>query len=869
MNQRVQDVQKEVQEKQGRKAKNIPMQDYDVVILDTNDSMAADIKGLFLATLGHEIGHSFLREQLASTLTDPKVRTQLQKMYEKDTAANPTISAWQGSKGFDEWFADKVSSVLFDLDKGVIYKATNAASAFIKKITTKIKAFYDGLANRTKQAGASAKAATDIEQRFAYNENFAQYIQGVNNVQIESTQEQNVQEPGYQERAQMEAMIESVFGPDKTGHKAVQKAQNMANKILTTGKLPKGFRKIFETAHRHMERLGANKGTGLKIANFFHKLSGASGVPGMINEANRLANELGNELLTLLGEETYTETVVDSLIEAQDETKDTKDLSKNGQIVREFIDSLHERFDLGSLNIVKRPNFFPRIIAINAIAHDATKRQKLIELLVERNPGNTEEEATAVVDHLISKNVNSLEDTTDTEEEFDVAVLKSRVLMFEALDTKTLVDEGLAETADIAFFEYIRKTTRRVEFEKRGGSARLEELVNELPAEERNIAREAIDAMLGRISPIQNNLWKQATNYGLLINVVTLLSMAVFASVPDAAGPILRARELDMSSIAKNLYAALTKKEAAEFTKSVGANAVESITTSALNAGEVDTMLPDSKKWTDRWFRFTQLERWTRFTRVFAAGMGRDFILKHSKNVKEGVPNSESVLTSMRYLEDLGLTAAEVDAWNGADIAAHPKIKTAVGRFVDEAIVRPNAAERPLWASDPHYALVGQLKSFYYAYGKNIIGGLFREGKARYGETGNIPAAAVPLILGAATLLPLTMLGWDLRERFKIGLSWLLPGISPNDPGVDYRHTQSMAQGEYWFELLDRSGALGAYALAIPLLMEDKRYGKPFFIPILGPSAEKSWDLATGGFDPTDYMPGYSQLNSNALTFKQ
>jgi hypothetical protein len=324
-----------------------------------------------------------------------------------------------------------------------------------------------------------------------------------------------------------------------------------------------------------------------------------------------------------------------------------------------------------------------------------------------------------------------------------------------------------------------------------------------------------------------------------------------------------------MSSISKNLYAALTKKEAAEFTKSVGANAVESITTSALNAGEVDTMLPDSKKWTDRWFRFTQLERWTRFTRVFAAGMGRDFILKHSKNVKEGVPNSESVLTSMRYLKDLDLTAAEVDAWNGADIAAHPKIKTAVGRFVDEAIVRPNAAERPLWASDPHYALVWQLKSFYYAYGKNIIGGLFREGKARYGETGNIPAAAVPLILGAATLLPLTMLGWDLRERFKIGLSWLLPGISPNDPGVDYRHTQSMAHGEYWFELLDRSGALGAYALAIPLLMEDKRYGKPFFVPILGPSAEKSWDLATGGFDPTDYMPGYSQLNSNALTFKQ
>jgi hypothetical protein len=188
-----------------------------------------------------------------------------------------------------------------------------------------------------------------------------------------------------------------------------------------------------------------------------------------------------------------------------------------------------------------------------------------------------------------------------------------------------------------------------------------------------------------------------------------------------------------------------------------------------------------------------------------------------------------------------------------------------MGRFVDESIVRPNAAERPIWASDPNFALVWQLKSFYYAYGKNIMGGLIREGKTKKGETGHISDGVAPLLFGASLLMPLTMLGWDLRERFKIGLSWLLPGISPNDPGVNYQSSRSMSNGDYWFDVLDRSGQLGPFALAIPLFMEDKRYGNPFFVPILGPSAEKAWDVATGDFNGYKWLPVYGQLDTRAL----
>ena len=111
------------------------------------------------------------------------------------------------------------------------------------------------------------------------------------------------------------------------------------------------------------------------------------------------------------------------------------------------------------------------------------------------------------------------------------------------------------------------------------------------------------------------------------------------------------------------------------------------------------------------------------------------------------------------------------------------------------------------------------------------------------------------------------MLGWDLRERFKIGLSWLLPGVSPQD--TDYRASRSMSSGEYWFEILDRSGALGPYALTLPLFMDDKRYGNPFFIPIAGPTAERAWDIVTLDTDFFDFVPAYSQLNTSKFNLRE
>lgn len=135
--------------------------------------------------------------------------------------------------------------------------------------------------------------------------------------------------------------------------------------------------------------------------------------------------------------------------------------------------------------------------------------------------------------------------------------------------------------------------------------------------------------------------------------------------------------------------------------------------------------------------------------------------------------------------------------------------------------------------------------------------GTGREIQSRMAEAG-IQGAAVPLFMAAVTILPLTMLGLDMRERFKVGLAWALPGVSPQDK--DYRRSLSMDTGEYSLEILDRSGLLGPFTMALPLFVAEKRYGDPLWVGPLGPTIGTGYDLISGDLDIKQITPFYSPL---------
>lgn len=953
----------------------LPGKDIDVLVLNTEADPDPATLGNQLLVLAHELGHSLYKQELNRSLTNPVLRKQLEKEFLKDQKANPQIFQYQDpdTDNFQEWFADKVASTLLDLDKGLILKKNKTLSdRFIANIANAIQAFWKAtrinipkefidkvvnvrsrknielaedpnltlLKKLKKPEQALETEPTLVEDevaesvlneskiRFTYNETFADYIKNLTATATNSNPNiNNISDPQYMlswtDKARIEETIEQLL--DKTFgnprlEKMLKEINTLAEKIVKTDKLPGFLKKIFYDAHSYTKTLGKDKGTGQKIADFFHIESNVASLgpgvtyqpPGFINASNRLTNEMMQRLVDILEIDesnlnpfekvkktvtgvkgaTFGKREIEAFKQANDEELSFEQLSPLAQKVRKFLkEDVYDFLNLKEKGVEEKQNFFPRIVLIEEIATNPEKRQALFQLIAAANPEkdgkyinkqidgmltNNERDATEVDESNLTnaelQKIRAKEDREKAAEELkelSLGMAAERTELLSKVKSRDLLEAGLIAPPEVAIIEYIRNMARRSEFKRRGGAVRLKQLIDELPKEEQSLAKEAVQAMMGKISPVEHNMWRNISDGVTTVNVFSILGMAVFASLPDGAGPIIRSKQFELSTIIKNITQGLGEREGAQLARDIGTNGVEAAATTILYAGELSSSKPWANKATTEFFRYTQLERWTVFTRKFAAGMARDFLLKQARIIQEGYQGDPEVLLAKRYLADLNLTVNDVIKWDqgGQSLryGENQEIKEALNRFVDEAIVRPNAAERPIWASDPHWAIVWQLKSFYYAYGKNIVGGMIREGKARRGETDRYSDAIIPLLFGAALILPLTMIGWDLRERFKIGLAYALPGISPNDPGVNYRRSRSVGPGEYSFEVLDRSGLLGAPALALPLFFESKRYGNPAFVPILGPGFEKAWSGISGDFDAFDYVPGYSSLDTRNI----
>ena len=369
---------------------------------------------------------------------------------------------------------------------------------------------------------------------------------------------------------------------------------------------------------------------------------------------------------------------------------------------------------------------------------------------------------------------------------------------------------------------------------------------------DRQGARHTLRNMLGKSGHDMSPLMRKLNSYGLLVNMLTLLPFATIASLPDLAGPMLRSKGMVSFKEYFNemKYAFNNQKEAEAFARDLGLVTHDSIHTMYVNAYELGFMDETAKAIGDKFFKVIQLEWYTKFSRTFAAGMGQRFLIKLAQ---------ENTEKSNADLKELGLTRQQIikayDKTSGTLDTSSLEIKNALGAFVDESILRPNAAERPGWASNPYTALIFQLKSFFYAFGVNIMGGLFREGKNGYNEKG-IPGAAVPLVLAASTLLPLSILGLELREFIK----YLGRGVTPGfieEPlrGVQVQDTFSystafrtdgMPWNEYILEILDRAGIFGPATIAFSM-GDNAKYGDAWLTPAFGPTAERLEDLLIDG----------------------
>jgi hypothetical protein len=216
-------------------------------------------------------------------------------------------------------------------------------------------------------------------------------------------------------------------------------------------------------------------------------------------------------------------------------------------------------------------------------------------------------------------------------------------------------------------------------------------------------------------------------------------------------------------------------------------------------------------------FRMNGMQGWTNIMRTTAMLTGREFLIRHSRLANQGD------LTSLRYLEELGVTPELIDGWDGQSLE-NQKIARALNNFVDQAMIRPTPGNRPVWMSDPYWALLAHLKGFMYGFYTTFLRRTFYESAEGY-KVGGIPGALMPLVMLGVMTLPFAAAGWELRRKIT-GATSTVSGLS------------------YMMEVTERAGLYGPFQMVLDMEGANS-FGKPFMMGALGPTLEQGYDFIT------------------------
>lgn len=322
---------------------------------------------------------------------------------------------------------------------------------------------------------------------------------------------------------------------------------------------------------------------------------------------------------------------------------------------------------------------------------------------------------------------------------------------------------------------------------------------------------------------------------------LAVLPLAVFSSLVDPIGISVRGGTIEQSWTAfknavKNIPSSLRANgkisDTQKFAELVGT--VESqMTMDMLGDMYGSAFMSDwARKTNNLLFRYNLMEGWNTAIRSTATIAAIDFIERHADG--ENKKNSE------RWLSELGLSANTIVRdgygtllWSQKDIAAHllatggdvttaleksRMTREAINRWVDGAVLRPHAAHRPAWASDPRFMLVWHLKQFTYSFQNTIIARTMHE--VRNGNYAPLMSlvAYVPFMIAADYMRSLVQGAGD-------------------EP--DWR--KGMSFNEILWEGTQRAGLLGVRQLAMD------GADNPFFA--LGPTAGYMWKAADKTLD--------------------
>lgn len=149
-----------------------------------------------------------------------------------------------------------------------------------------------------------------------------------------------------------------------------------------------------------------------------------------------------------------------------------------------------------------------------------------------------------------------------------------------------------------------------------------------------------------------------------------------------------------------------------------------------------------------KFFRYNGMQGWNNTMRITATAAAERYIIANKDNAEAlaelGIAPGD-VKMSTTYVPD---GKGKLVAKHSLDVSSR-EVQQAMFKMVDQSVLRPSAANRPVWMSDPRFLLVGHLKQFTFAM-HNVV--LKRANKQL--ENGNakpwlILALAAPAVLAA------------------------------------------------------------------------------------------------------------------------
>ena len=868
-----------------RKGQFMGFEGGNVILID--DLKNVNEAGLAMV-VGHEFGHALFKEEIDGVIANKALHNRLIAAFNRDRKKardeGKPVKQWE-EVGFEEWYADQVAAWAkkdMQADKA---GAKNAADSHFKSVVKKFKKLWREL---SKSSGSLFRRMDKVKP------SFAKYMDGVTKARQASRE--TVAAPVYNERGDVVGAASAlgairVDGPapapeaeaDQGGagntpppppppnegmsepnepsweQKAVVAAiKNEINIQTGAAARAESWRRYFNKMQREflaknpnaLKILGLIYGAdsilriaaGDKVADMFYVQSNTKAGLGFVQARQLARDKWRSELFKVLGYDWTTQEVQDALKEAQGSTPTAELQNRKAKQLREFLERFHREYiEPSNSDIGFRPDYFPVLLNLQEVMNDP---EAFIQLILENDDKANEKSVRRTVRNLVkyqkiveSDKQQETDDDADQEELIfsPAEAVEAKIQLTANVSPSVLRDAMYIQEPEVALMSYLDNVTKRVEWNTatrtKDGKDMLAPALKDLPPQERERAEAVLNAYLGNVTHL-SPFWRSVNSYVQAINLVTLLPFAAFASIPDFAGSIVQTKEFNgFTMFAKEVVSQYKDREAAKrFANDIGVVMPEAAANAWMSQADSDMLDPKVRMATDKFFSWTGLSYLTTLSREFASGMAKRFLIEHANNPTK---------RSERYLQQLGVTYDQVRRWQdsgfsfeGEDGAA---VKAALSRFVESSVLRPNAAERPVWASDPRFAVVWQLKSFIYAFNKVILEGVEREIGQRILNGNGITSSMAPLLLlTMAAFMPLAALGLELREYAKVGLSYAIPGI---DGSLKYLRTDSMDYGTYFGEIFQRAGLDGPLAL-ISMAQRSGDWGGSALASLAGPTAE-------------------------------